>query len=101
MRWRYYINSPVFSLRIALIMAMGKRRWERDLGVSVNLVMSKQARIFFCVMERHCALLGVLLADVLWLSSGRILCAVCWSCNCGDWRGVATAATLGGGTRVL
>ena len=45
-------------------------------------------------MDWCCALLRVLFDGVLSLSSGGIVCA--WACNCGEFRGVATAATLGG-----
>ena len=47
-------------------------------------------------MERHFALLQVLLAGVSPLSSGGIMCA--WACNRGGRQGVAAASTLGGGT---
>ena len=45
-------------------------------------------------MERRCALLQLLLDGVSLSLSGGIVCA--WYCNCGERRGVATVATLGG-----
>ena len=86
MRCRYYISSPVYSLRTALIISMGKRRLSSCLWDSLICATSANVSIASCATERKFGfLLRVLVAGP---SGGSTLGA--------GGTGVPGGATLGG-----
>ena len=81
-----------------LIIAIGKRRWERAFGVAFSWATSAQASMAFWMGERCCVLLRVLCAGASSLSScGEADCVARWACGHGERRGVVAWATLGAG----
>ena len=96
------MSSPVSSsktaLMTALIIALGKRHWERAFGVAFSWATSAQASMAFWMGERCRVLLRVLCAGALSSSScGEAGCAARCACRRGERRGAVAWATLGTG----
>ena len=86
------------ALMTVLIIAMGKRRWERALGVALTWATLVQASLAFWMGERCRVLLRVLFVGMLSLSLfGEADCAARCACSRRERRGVVAWATLGAG----
>ena len=102
---QYSISLPVSlsktALMTALIIAIGKRRWERASGVAFSWATSAQASMAFWMGERCCVLLRVLCAGALSSSlCGATGCAACCADRRGERRGTVALATLGAGATI-
>ena len=92
------VSSSKTVVMAVLIIAMGKRRWERAFGVAFSWEKSAQARMAFWMGERCRVLLRVLFAGALSLSLfGGADCVTRWACCRRQRRGVVAWATLGAG----